>query len=513
MMKKLICVLLSLCLLITLTGCSGIETRPDRAAATLVPAGTNLAAPDGEHGSGNNGTYALYLPSKDGLNLLAQYITLQTQNTEQTAETLVRRLLVFDGNDQVNAIGGDAGVTLYGTNPVEVSGGVCTVNLSSSALLLDYQDIYTLSLAIAATLCELEQISYVNVLSADQAIGTDITGNLPMGSLNARPGEDLPVLWEQLQAKKTPLGRDLSLNPFSSLCTLYFPLADGSGIIPETRTVSFAGQTPQQMTSSLLDALSFGALYQQDVPAIPDLNSLMTHAPLSSELEDGGRLITLTFRDDLERVLAGNGIDMACMIAGVTYTLTSFIPGIAALNIRVGETLLTSLYSKQFGSVLFRGGLQKRNQFEPYLMGQATLYFRSGDRLMSIRRAFPGEQVESPGAHLQALLEGPTESETAEGASAVMPAGLSDEDILGIEVCDGVVTVNLTESFRQAIADYGAENEQLLCYSMVNTLCSNTGCRSVCFFFEGEQAEMIAGTVCWSGEFLYAPGLAGTDVG
>ena len=59
----------------------------------------------------------------------------------------------------------------------------------------------------------------------------------------------------------------------------------------------------------------------------------------------------------------------------------------------------------------------------------------------------------------------------------------------------------------------GKDQETLICYSMVNTLCRNTGMKRVRFFFEGEQAETVAGTVYWAGEFMYNIGLAEKGLG
>ena len=73
--------------------------------------------------------------------------------------------------------------------------------------------------------------------------------------------------------------------------------------------------------------------------------------------------------------------------------------------------------------------------------------------------------------------------------------------------------VNLSESFRSEIQQMGREAETLLCYSMVNTLCLNSGARRVCFFFEGDQVEYIAGTIYWAGVFDYNPGLCEESFG
>ena len=61
--------------------------------------------------------------------------------------------------------------------------------------------------------------------------------------------------------------------------------------------------------------------------------------------------------------------------------------------------------------------------------------------------------------------------------------------------------------------EQGPEAETLICYSMVNTLCRNTGMKRVRFFFEGEQVETVAGTIYWAGEFMYNIGLAEKGLG
>ena len=65
----------------------------------------------------------------------------------------------------------------------------------------------------------------------------DITGCLPLGTISPRPGEELPVLWEQMDARRTPLGQDPATVPVTGTATLYFPLAEGSGIVAETRAL------------------------------------------------------------------------------------------------------------------------------------------------------------------------------------------------------------------------------------------------------------------------------------
>ena len=137
-----------------MTGCtaSTLET-PEEALPTLAPAAVGWTAPDGDRMEGDEGLWTLYLPGKNGLNLVAQHIPgtpglLRTERLEQ----MCRELLSFQANSQVDALRTESPLELAGTNPVEFSSGVATVNLSSPALGLSYRQFYIMSLALAATL-------------------------------------------------------------------------------------------------------------------------------------------------------------------------------------------------------------------------------------------------------------------------------------------------------------------------------------------------------------------------
>lgn len=507
-MKKILCFILCLVLPVVLCGCEQSNIRTENAAETLPPALTTYTAPDGDEEIVDELTGTIYLPSADGLHLLGRQVRIIPTGSESDyAMLLVKALTEAEADQQTTRPGGETALQLNGNDPVEVSNGVCTVNLASSALQLESSELYTAGLAIAATLCELDEIQYVNILVADQAVGMDIMGNLAMGSLNSHVGEELTVLWEQTDAKKTPLGEDPAMSPFSSVATVYFPLEDGSGIMPETRTLAFSGQSPQIMAQTLLNAMSSGSSYLRGIPEMPELASLQVHVPLVNELDDGGRLITLSFTEDFESRLNDAGIDPGCMIAAVVYTLTTYIPGVTALNIRIGDNLLTSLYHPEHGSTLFPGGIQKRNQLSAYLVTRKTLMLTDGTMLVPTARALPRKNAGTPRTVLQALMKGPSELETAAGILPSLPGGLDDSDILGIAMDGDTVLINLSERFAQKIIEFGPEHEQTVCYSIVNTLCQNSGAKYVYFFFDGQQRESLAGQMYWSGQFIFNPGM------
>ncbi len=506
-MKRRITAFMLAGLLVCLSGCSGTQKSEKTAAFSLPSPVCHFEAPDGDIPVSGAGLYTLYLPGKNGMYLLGQPVTLEAAALHETAEMLVRKLLKWESNDQVDSLGNGTELTLFGNHPVEISGGICTVNLGSSALQLSYRNFYTMALAVSATLCELDSVDSVNILVADKSVSLDITGGLAMGSLTAHTGENLPVLWEQMEARKTPLGSDMAQTPLTSRVTIYFPLSNGRGIICETRTVTFEGQTPQQMAVGILETMSGGSMYLTGVPELPDLLELMMYEPLASELADGGRLITLAFREDAMEVFQRMKLDPACVLAAITWSLTTFIPGTAAVSVRIGDQPMTQLESERFGPVSMLGGVLRRSVFEAFMMGRTTVYFENNGLLVPCEKPVGQEQADSPRQQLAALMEGPGEKEMAEGMKATLPGTVSEDDILGISAVGDTLLVNLSESFRSEIQGMGPEKEMMLCYSMVNTLCENNGMKHVYFFFEGEQVENIAGIICWAGGFDRNPGL------
>lgn len=478
-----------------LASCSATPAKSP--AGALPPASPGPQAPIGDAGLRQELILPLYLPSLDGQNLLAFYETTTLPQDRHPSGIVLDALLRHSGNSRVQPLGGSVILTLYGANPVEISGNVCTVNLSASALQLSMQDLYTAALAITATLCDNCGVSYVNVLVAGTPVAMDIGGNLPLGSLNAPPGQELPVLWEQLSARRTPANELPAHTPLTSTATLYFPLADGSGIVAEPRRIAFPGQHPQQQIIALLTALSNGAEQLSGVCDMPDLNAMMLFAPEITELESGGRRVTLHFTADVEQRLLSAGCDPAAVFAAITFTLTTFVPSLQQVCVLVGDGAQTSLYSDSLGSMLFPGGLMTRQSFAHTLRDQATVYVPDGDALSARVIALPFRSVPNPRALLLAMAEAPL---------AVLPTGLTDADILGLSVENDTLLVHFSARYAEQIRQSDAD-QRLMAYSMVNTLCEKFNVRRVRFYFGGEAVDSLGSSLVWSGEFLYNPAL------
>lgn len=490
---------LLLCLLL-LTGCTVPDAPPQTVPLpTLPPAAQPFDAPIGDAGLNHESLAALYLPSADGQQLLAVYEGLPLSYSQHPAETVVRALLAHSGNRRVRSLGGEATLSLSGSDPVEVAGGVCTVNLSASALQLSLQDFHTVCMALAATLCELDGIRYVNVLVAGRPVPMDAAGYLPLGSLTGQPGQELPVLWEQLIARRTPVGELPDQMPLTAAVTLYFPLADGTGIVPETRRLSFPGQHPQQLTLSLLEALSSGAEELRGTSELPDLIALMTAAPEVSDLNSGGKRIILHFSADLRSWMTAAGTEPACGFAAIVQTLTTFIPSLEQVCILLGDSALTSLRSDAHGSQLFSGGLHHRQDYAGYLRGQANVFHAQEGRLIPHSVSLPYRSVRSPRALLLSLAAAPADC-------AVLPEGLSDADILGLAISGDTLLIHLSARYADAIRQ-SSMDQRLMAYAVVNTMCEGLRVRRVRFFFGGATVDTLNDGTLWSGEFLYNPAL------
>lgn len=519
--KSRLCAFLAICLM--LTGCQqAVPVVHEEAAttqATLPPAAPIYTAPIGDASLEYEGQATLYLPRKDFVRLIAQQQAVNLSVARHGAEAVVRALLAHPGNDMASPLGGGVQLQLAGTNPVEVSRDVCTVNLGPSALLLSHSDFYGVCQAIANTLTEFSDIQYVNILVSGAQVGLDVAGTLPMGTLQRRTGEDLTMLWEQAEAQRPQLGEDVSQKRLSATATLYFPARVGNGILPEVRNISFEGQSPSMLALGLMAELSSGARYLSNVPSLPDLTSLLTQAPLAVEQSGtSGRTLELRFDPTLNEALIESNVTRSSLMAALTYTITTFIPGITGITVYIGEEWIqsvtpSSIYTDE-QPIQFGDGIQTRKDYKSFLLGYCTLYFASpdGTALVKVDRPVPCYETWSPRYLLSQLVEGPKVAyDNAVGLSTVLSPDLSDADMMGFSLAGDTLLVHFSQAFMDTCTNYTPQQERLAIYAMVNTLTQHQAIRRVRFYVAGEQPETIAGGIYLPGEFLMNPGIISTD--
>lgn len=505
--KKRIAMLCLLCAaILALSSCQngGVPIKGE-ATTTLLPATVPYVAPIGDAALEYTDAATLYLLRHDGTHLISLTDSVAFSAARLDAESVIRALLLYPGNGVSSPLGGDVKLSLYGANPVEVSGDVATVNLAASALQLDRKVLYLCSQAITNTLTELTDIRYVNILVMDKQIGLDLGSTLPTGAMTRSVVSDIGAVYEQVLSQRVQADENPEDKRLTATVTLYFPLSAANGVMSEARNVSFISQAAESMIERILQELSEGPVTVTGSPALPLLSELLTEPPAVTESAgSGGKLITLRFDPTLDDMLTTMGISRASCMAALTDTLCTFMPNITGLTVYVGDERVDHLMLGATAGLLFDDGVMRRGIFAPLLMDHCTLYLADsqGQSLFEFQRPIPYYQRTSPRALLLEIFKGPTAADSVQGLLPVVKAGLlTDADILGMSINDETLVVNLSNAFIQAGENISAAQDRLLAYAMVNTLICGEKEKRVSFFVGGNTPTDFTGEIYWVGLF------------
>lgn len=504
MMKRFLphlALLCALCLL--LTGCIGsVQQSPD-SSTTLPPAQVHHQAPTGDMDARREVTVQLYLPSPDGTQLIAVNRAVLLNPYRWYADELANALFAYEG-EEAQPLPRAESLMLQG--PVEISCGVATVNLAPQALTLSHEQLYTVFQALTNTLCQFDDITSVNLLISGVQPGLDVASQTPAGTLQENHTDDLSTLWSRASAQKNATSGTQRL---TQDVTLYFPAPAGMGVVSECRTLAFSSPSLPQMADTLLSALSEGAATLTDLPSYPPLRDYLAADPAVNEMS-GEKVLTLRFSNDLNNALLERGITRSCMVASMVYTMTTYLPGIAGVEIYIGNEKVTSItpegtYQGAGETILFENGVMRRGQFSIFLLSRCTLYFAGNDgTLEKVFRAVPYYQTRNAVYLLEQLMLGPQFYDwTEEKRLAVLPEGVTQGDVMGTGYGEnGVALINLSPRFLDLCQGMTHEKERLMVYSMVNTLTELEGIHEVCFFINGKQPDTFAGGISLPGTFL-----------
>ncbi len=488
-----------LCACLLLTGCAARESGT-AVQLTLPPAQYRRTAPENDVSQGYEQTVALYLPSLDGSKLLAVPQTASLSASRNRCRTLCEMLLSHPGTAAAAKVGGGVALALSDAEAVEVSGQVATVSLGASALRLSYEQLFTVGQAIANTLGQFGDVQYVNVLISGAQPGMNIASTLPAGCFQPNSREDLSVLWSRASAP-------LSSGRRTFTAALYYPAPSGKGILCEARTLSFTASDLSGMAVTLLDALSAGAEVLPNAPHCPDLTGLLRETPTLGE-SGGTRRLVLRFSEDLNAALINAGITRSVMMASLCWTLTTFLPGIEGIEVRIGSERITTLtpsgtYIGAGEIITFQDGLMRRRYFSGFLLEECALYFANAQgKLERTCRPIPYYEADNPRALVEQLMLGPQPFDSKNGLSAVLPSDLRSADLLGVGFEDQTLLLNFSSRLAALTKDMDGSSEARMIYSLVNTLCELPEIRRAALFIQGSQPDTLAGTIYLPGDFL-----------
>lgn len=505
-MKRMLAAALCLASLLSLSGCtSSITALNSEISVTLPPTSVSWKAPTGDTNQEISQTALLYVPDITGTRLIAQPDRISYAASRHPAEATLRQLFSFAGNSAATQLTQCVTLQLSTVNPVEISGDTATVNLGASALTLPHSELYVACQAIANTLCQWGDIKYVNVLVSSSQPGLDVASSVPAGCFTQNLSDTIDTLSSYAQS----LSQSSAERRFSTAATLYFPTYSGKGILAETRVLNFPSRNKSLMIETLLDALSSGAQILHGVPAVPSLAGYLQSSPTVGDVAvSGGQQAVLHFRSSFNDALISAGVPRSVMMASLTYTITTFVPGISGVKVYIGEELVSAIvpsgvYEGAGETISFDGGLMRRSQFSHFLLTQCTLYFGNGDgKLTATERPVPYYQARSLRYLLNCLLQGPQMYDSVTGLKAIMPENMKDADALGIAVNDRRALINLSQHFMSACAGYNETQERQLVYALVNTLTELPEVNSVALFIAGTQPETLCGTLYLPGEFM-----------
>ncbi len=495
---RMLCLLCASALL--LSGCTAGQEGAPSARLTLPPAVMRYTAPENDISQTYTQTVLLYLPSLDGSQLIAVPVSASLSSSRHRAEKLCEMLLAHPGTEYARPVAGEMDLTLSGTDAVEVSGNVATVSLGASALRLSHEQLFTVGQALANTLCQFGDLQYVNVLIAGVQPGLNVAATLPAGCFQNNTREDLATLWARAAAPASAARRSFAV-------ALYYPAAAGKGILCEARMLSFAGADLPAMAVTLLEALSAGAESLPGVPRCPDLKGMMSADPVVDE-SSGARRLVLRFTEQMNNALTDGGITRSVMAAALTYTMTTFLPGIEGIEMRIGGERVASLtpsgtYFGAGDTLLFQDGLMRRRDFSSFLLAPCALYFANGrGKLTRIYRPIPFYETQNARALVQQLMMGPQAFDSQTGLTPVLPQGLRDADLIGVSYENQTLVLNFSAQLRDLAADYDGAAEKRMLYALVNTLCEIQDVKKVALLILGEQPDTLVKEVYLPGDFL-----------
>jgi germination protein M len=144
-----------------------------------------------------------------------------------------------------------------------------------------------------------------------------------------------------------------------------------------------------------------------------------------------------------------------------------------------------------------------RSNFLGFIGSSAPLYFedKNSDLLLEVSRSMEQAKIWNAKERLLELVKGPLEGED-DNAVPIMLQGITDKDILSVDIYGDTAYVNLSQGFKNACVDLTPKSEMLLVYSIVNTITSMDGISKLQFLIEGRQTETLAGNICLSNPFI-----------
>jgi spore germination protein GerM len=506
-MKRLIAAAAAICMLFA--GCGVINDSKEY--GRHIPTSEIDTSDLGEPGRVEK--LAIYFLNSATGTLTAEIRNIVIEENTNPAEAAIKQLLNGPSNDKLTGVAPE-GMTL---DRIECSRDLANIYLSYNGAAMEPQAKFTLETAIADTVTDILGTTYISVfyngMNAGFVSAAGVTG-VPYGPLIKQTGS-IEEAWLQASAKyaevpavpvklpegetgpaPSPTAEGEQITPAapkeSYISTvLYYISSDGGFILPEVRIVEYAGS---DYIKTLLSELGKGP-QNASIMANPLADGLeLAEDPAVTPADGGGYNLLLNFSKLPTRYDYSDPKNTVLSYAAIVYTITTFLPAIKNVDICVS--------GNKVGITGGNAETMRRNDFLGFVGSSAPLYFedKNSDLLLEVSRSMEQAKTWNARERLLELLKGPLISE--EDANPIMLLGITEKDIISVDVYEDTAYVNLSRGFKDACAQLIPKSEMLLVYSIVNTITSMDGINKVQFLIEGKQTETLAGNLCLSNPFI-----------
>jgi spore germination protein GerM len=454
-------------------------------------------------------TYSVDLdaPAGDEFDARAHEVTLYriTSSGELTSEE--RSLYAVDDvallEESLNALftePDDAGAFVpipSGTTLVScaISNDIAIVNLSSQAATPELQQqMLALWDSIDKTARSIKSIVGTAVLI--DGCGINILG-MPIG-LGTLIDQEHNEKWRQLLIERDLLMQVLNQDSADNwrmerYAAIYYPLSSGL-TAPLVRPIDIKGD---DYLSALIDGLrdppldstAFNTAFVECAYELSEAPALITPA------RGGKRVAVLRFKPGLVSRRDPNITAQISVYASLCLSITHFLADIEGIVVYIGDEMVVNIKNKM-GINLFPDGIMRPADFEGLMGSAETVYFTSAadGMLEPVECIVPATLTATPRVLLELLINGPPQRQSNR-LEAVFPEGVSADDILGIRMRDGQISVHFSKNFLNRCQILTENEERNLVYAIVNTLTEINGVNQVCFYTDGRQPDTLAGSI------------------
>ena len=163
--RALFIFIMTLC--VFLSSCSN-QMNQSSSSPSLPPVNSNFQIPFSGDISGYVMELNIYLPTANSSTLESLKVNLAIAHDMHPAEAAIKKLLSYSGNEKFQPLLDKAQIGLLSS--IEISSNVACVNLSANVHQLSSDEQMKVCQAITNTLCQFNDISYVNILCNNKAI-------------------------------------------------------------------------------------------------------------------------------------------------------------------------------------------------------------------------------------------------------------------------------------------------------------------------------------------------------